>query len=573
MSRGLIIGIDLGTTNSLVGALQAGKPILFPNEVGELLTPSAVGLDDDGSLLVGASAKARMTTHPGLTATCFKRDMGTSRLVPLGRRRERPEALSAAVLSTLKANAEAVLGYPVEEAVVTVPAYFGDLQRQATRDAGTIAGLKVERIVNEPTAAALAYGLHHLDDEIRAVVLDLGGGTFDVTVLEIAEGVIEVQASAGDVRLGGLDFDDALVAYAEKRIHKALGKSVGKRPQAAARLRDACEGIKRRLSDEDRARLVLPRFELDDGREHDVEIELSRDEVEGVWVPVMERLRGPVGRALADAEAKGSSIDEVLLVGGSTRMPCVVREFSRLFGRLPRRDLPPDEAVALGAAIQGGLKSGDEAVDDLVVTDVAPFTLGIETASEFANRTVGGVFSPVLERGTVIPASRVEVFVPVEAKQRQIELAIYQGEHATCDANTLLGKLLLPLPKGKNLIEKQVDVRFTYDLNGLLEVEAIVRSTKERRHVVIQQRPGTLTPGELEAARVAMQRLKFHPREALPNRTALARADALFQELTRERRRRLGDAIAWFRSELDGQDPERIATARERLTALISELG
>lgn len=565
------MGIDLGTTYSLVGAMQAGRPVLFPDPLAELLVPSAVSIDDDGSMLVGAAAKARAVTHPELTATCFKRDMGTPRLVPLGRRKERPESLSAAVLATLKANAEAALGCAVEEAVVTVPAYFGDLQRQATRDAGAIAGLRVDRIVNEPTAAALAYGLHRLDDELRAVVLDLGGGTFDVTVLEIAEGVIEVQSSAGDTRLGGEDFDEALLGHVRRKLERVMGELPADDPRAVARLRAACERAKRRLSDDPTAAIVVPRLRFADGRERDVELEIERDGAEAAWRPVLEKLRAPVRKALADAGVAARELDEVLVVGGATRMPAVIVEFSRLLGRMPRHELPPDEAVALGAAIQGGLKSGDEAVADLVVTDVAPFSLGVATAATIAGRTVDNLFSPVLERGTVIPASRVETFHPMSERQREVELPIYQGEHSTCDANSFLGRLQMRVPRDREG-DRGIDVRFTYDLNGLLEVEATVRATGARASVAIEQRPGALSESEVAQARAAMQQIKFHPRDALPNRTALARADAAYQELTGGEREVLGEAIAAMRAELDGQDAQRIAEVREQLNALLAHL-
>ncbi len=564
-----IIGIDLGTTYSLASVLQDGRPVILPNAIGELLTPSAVSVADDDSVLVGAAARARATTHPTRTALAFKRDMGSDRMIELAGKPFRPQELSALVLAALRRDAEVALGYTIDEAVVTVPAYFGDAQRQATRDAGAIAGLSIERIINEPTAAALAYGLHERQRELRAVVLDLGGGTFDVTVLEILEGVIEIQASAGDARLGGDDFDLALVdAIVEKLPERA---AVLDDPRSRARLKEACEAAKKRLGDNESTRVAL--FGLPAGkRAIDVELPLTRDTAERAWAPLLARMAAPIQRALRDANVDPAKIDEVLMVGGSTRLPCVVQLATKLFGRLPLRSLPPDEAIAMGAAIQAGLKAHDAALGDMVVTDVAPFSLGVETAERVGRRIVDGAFSPILERGTVIPASREKTFHTMENNQREIQFKVYQGEHAMVRDNTKLGeytiKNLAPLPAG----QQAVRVRFTYDLNGILDVDLTVVQTGRTETLVIEGSPGRLTPAELAAARKAMARLKFHPRDSLPNATALARADALFTELVGSRREELGHAIAQFRLALDGQDGAEIGSQREYLIAITESL-
>jgi molecular chaperone HscC len=533
-----------------------------------MLTPSAVSFAEDGRVLVGAAAKARATTHPTSTALAFKRDMGTERVYRFGDRTMTPQDLSAVVLSALKRDAEAALGREIDEAVITVPAYFGDAQRQATRDAATIANLHVERIINEPTAAALAYGLHERRREMKAVVLDLGGGTFDVTVLEIIEGVIEIQSSAGDARLGGEDFDDALAELIMARAK--LDGDLRKSPQAWARVRLAAETAKKRLSEKATAGVALVDLPLPDGRKVHVETVLSREDAEAAWDGLLERLRGPIVRALRDASLRPDAIDEVLLVGGSTRMPCVARMSAQLFGKLPHRTLPPDEAVAMGAAVQAALKAGDAAVEDLVATDVAPFTLGIEISARMDEQRVGGVFSPILERGTVIPASRVQRYQTLEDFQKMIRIKVFQGEHALCSENQNLGEFEIVVqraPAG----EESVDVRFTYDLNGILEVEATAVSTGKVETLVIERAPGRLTKKQIAAARSAMSRLKFHPREALPNTTALTRADALYVELTGGPREVLGQAIAAFRAALDAQREPEIERARERLIALVSE--
>lgn len=566
-----IVGIDLGTTYSLVAVLQDGRPLALPNALGELLTPSAVAVDDDGRILVGAPARARATVSPRDTALAFKRDMGTDRVYELGGRRFGPRDLSAMVLAALKQDAETALGCTIEEAVVTVPAYFGDRQRQETRDAGAIAGLRVDRIVNEPTAAALAYGLHERSREMRAVVLDLGGGTFDVTVLEILEGVIEIQSSAGDARLGGEDFLDAMVDRIAGRIREHHG-SLEDDPRSLARVREACEWAKRRLTAAERTSIAIPGLAVARGRSVDVELEITRDEVESWWTAVLERLRPPIYRALRDASLAPEAVDEVLLVGGATRMPCVVRLASTLFGRMPLRNLPPDEAVAHGAAVQAALKAGDEAVEDMVVTDVAPFTLGVATSTKMGTKVVSGLFAPILERGTVLPASRVDRLYTLDDDQQRVDVGVYQGEHALCGENVHLGTYavdgLPPGPAGSVAI----DVRFTYDLNGILEVEMSIVGTGRVEHMVLEQRPGKLTRAQIASARKEMQRLKFHPRDALPNRTALARADALFVELRGIERDLLGAAIARFHAALETQDPGMIDAAREQLVSATADL-
>jgi molecular chaperone HscC len=566
-----VVGIDLGTTFSLVAVLLDGIPTLLPNALGEVLTPSAVSVADDGAMLVGAAALARATTHPETTALAFKRDMGTPRSYDLGTLRLSPQELSAMVLGALKRDAEAALGQPVVEAVVTVPAYFDDAQRQATRAAGEIAGLKVERILNEPTAAAIAYGLHHRDRELRAVVLDLGGGTFDVTVLEIIEGVIEIQATAGDSRLGGQDFAEALAEWAAERLRQGGHPDVRQHRQGWARLLQASEEAKRRLSESESTRIAAPQLPLGEGVTLDVELPITRLEAEELWAGLLERLRGPILRALGDAGLAARQVDEVLLVGGATRMPCTARLTAQIFGRLPLRTLPPDEAVALGAAVQAALKEGDQDLGDMVVTDIAPFSLGISAAVDLGEHLVDGVFAPILERGTVIPASRVQQFSTVTDLQKIIRIEVYQGEHSLCSDNRELGHYQVPVPPAP-AGEQSVEVRFTYDLNGILEVETTVMDTGHVEVLVLEQTPGRMSKEEIEKARLSMARLKFHPREALPNTTALARGEALYLEVTGQPREELGRAMARFRGALDLQEPEGIEECRMHLLGLINSL-
>lgn len=570
--RGAIIGIDLGTTYSLVSVFEGGEAVVIANALGEKLTPSAVSIDDGGMTLVGAPARARTKTAPDRTVTQFKRDMGTDKRHRVAGRDFTPEQLSALVLQELKRDAEAYLGRPVTEAVVTVPAYFGDRQRKATRDAGTLAGLVVERIINEPTAAAMAYGLHNKDREMQAVVLDLGGGTFDVTVLEIIDGVIEVQSSAGDAKLGGEDFTDALAVLVERRL-AGQGEDVAELPRAKARIREACEIAKRRLTNAESAEIALPGLPLTGDRRADVSLTVTRADADEVWAPLLDRIRIPVMRALRDARLKTHDIDDVLLVGGSTRMPCLVELAARLFGKMPLRSLPADEAVVMGAAVQAALKRDDAAVDDMVVTDVAPFTMGISIAQPVGGQRISGLFSPILERGTVIPASRVERYNTLEDNQQTILISVFQGEHSLCAQNTFLGKYLIKdLPKGP-AGETAIDVRFTYDLNGILEVEMQVVGQERKAHLVIEQTPGALDAAALEAARKAMESLKFHPRDTLPNRTAIERAEALYMELTGGQRQMLGHMMATFRAALEGQDTQEIEQARGSLNAMVQRLS
>lgn len=550
------VGIDLGTTYSLVAVFENGAPRVIDAQGSGPLVPSVVGLDAD-KIVVGETARVRGVTTPGLVRSTFKRDMGTNHVYELAAQRLGPVECSALILKELRSIAEQELGTPVDRAVISVPAYFGERQRNATKAAAKLAGLEVMRLINEPTAAALAYGLHQTHREFKAVVLDLGGGTFDVTVLEMLEGVIEVQGSAGDVRLGGEDFLDALVRLVSARFASADALSV----RDGARLREQLETVKRRLSNE--ADVVFE-FKSLDG-EQSLSTSISPGDTNAVWAPLVERMRGPVLRALRDAKTSAKDVHEVLLVGGATRMPCVAELARSLFGREPSYHLPPDEAVALGAAVQAALINDEAAVREVVMTDIAPFTLGVETGSKMGQRTVNGLFTPVLERGTLLPASRSNVFSPLEETQTKLELRIFQGEHSHCSNNTLLGTLTVDgLPREAG-VDRSVEVRFTYDLSGVLEVDCKVLGTGKHTHCVLDQ-SGQLRADEVETIRARLQALKFHPRDALPNVTVLGKADALFAELTGTPRADLGELIARFRHALEEQEPKQITEQRKSLS-------
>lgn len=420
LPRPALLGIDLGTTNSLIAVWQDGQARLIPNALGDVLTPSVVSLDEDDTILVGKAARARLTTHPERTAAAFKRFMGSDKQVQLGTRQFSPEELSALVLGSLKQDAEAFLGHAVSEAVISVPAYFSDEQRKRTLFAAELAGLSVTRLINEPTAAAMAYGLHEQKFE-RTLIFDLGGGTFDVTVLEYALPLIEVHASTGDNFLGGEDFTAALLQASLK--HWQLTPAMVD-AQSMASLGDALEQLKCKLG-EDTQHLSW--------RHADKTFEWSLDEAAAVkiWEPLLARLRAPIEQALRDARLKPRDLDSLVLVGGATRMPAVQQMVATLFGRLPYRHLDPDTIVALGAATQAACKARDGAVEELILTDVCPYTLGIAT---MRGEDIKGAFSPIIERNTIIPTSRVERYYTTQPKQTVLRIAVYQGERPwVCD--------------------------------------------------------------------------------------------------------------------------------------------
>jgi len=563
----MIVGIDLGTTNSAVAIWRDGKAQLIPNAIGDVLTPSAVGLSDDGAILVGMAARDRQSTHPALTASAFKRLMGTQQKIKLGRSAYSPEDLSALVLRALKADAEAFLGEAVTSAVITVPAYFNDRQRKATKRAGELAGLKVERLVNEPTAAALAHGIHTRADREPFLVFDLGGGTFDVSIVEIFEGVIEVRASAGDNRLGGEDFNDILVDMA-KAIIPALA-DFGHDSRLRAVMRASAERTRRALSGADSATLSFIWQDVP------YECEISTAAFEDAAAPLVARLRDPVLRSLRDSNIVAERLSEVILVGGATRMPVVRKAVTRMFGRFPAATVDPDQAVALGAAVQAGLRSKDVDLQEIRLTDVCPFTLGVETAErDQAGRLHSGLFSPIIERNTVIPASRIHSFSTTHANQSLVDIAVYQGEARNVSANVLLGRLRVPVPP-RATTSVRVDCRFSYDTSGLLEVDVTVPETGVARQLVICDDSEAPDSAAIAARREALAALKIHPRDDAANSALLARAGRCYESFVGERRDMIGQLLLAFQAVLEGQDPRKIEEARRevelRLDALEGE--
>ncbi|WP_268798574.1 molecular chaperone HscC [Pseudomonas huanghezhanensis] len=553
----MIVGIDLGTTNSLVAVWREGATHLVSNALGETLTPSVVGIDDQGQVLVGKAARERLQTHPGTTTALFKRYMGSAQEVRLGSRTYRPEELSALVLKSLKADVERAYGEPVTEAVISVPAYFSDAQRKATRIAGELAGLKVEKLINEPTAAALAYGLHQKEGETSFLVFDLGGGTFDVSILELFDGVMEVRASAGDNFLGGEDFDQMLLDHFVA-LHKGVAgfPSVSSVKQA---LRREAERVRKALGQDPTAEFVLRNA---DGEWRKT---ITQDQLIDLYAPLLDRLRGPIERALRDARIRVADLDEILLVGGTTRMPLIRKLAASLFGRFPSISLNPDEVVAQGAAIQAALKARDAALDEVVLTDVCPYTLGIETSKRVGNGFEHGHYLPIIERNSVVPVSRVKTVYTLQDGQRVVQLKIFQGESRMVRDNIALGELEIAVP-ARSAGEVELDVRFTYDNNGILETDVRIPLTGEAHTLVIENNPGVLSPEEIQERLKALESLKIHPREQQVNTHLTARLERLYQEYLGEARELVGAWASQFQRVLETQDDRQISEVRKQLT-------
>jgi molecular chaperone HscC len=560
----MIVGIDLGTTNSLIAVWESTGPRLISNSLGDVLTPSCVSVDEDGTILIGRAARDRLQTHPDMTAAVFKRYMGSDKSIRLGKRMFRPEELSALILRALKEDAEAALGEPVTEAIITVPAYFSDAQRKATKAAGQLAGLRVERLLNEPTAAALAYGIHQRDAETRFLVFDLGGGTFDVSVLDLFEGVMEVRASAGDNMLGGEDFVLCLVDYffEENKVPVSLKSDAMFMQRLIAR----AESAKRALSESGTASIRIVHG--------DTEYALDIDEstFERISKNLLARLRSPVERALRDANLRIGELNSIVLAGGATRMPVVRRLVARLFGRFPSCDINPDEVVALGAAVQAGLKMRDAALDEVVMTDVSPYSLGIEVAMQVGDGSFSaGHFDPIIERNTPVPVSRVKRYFPVEERQQALHMNVFQGEARMARDNIRLGSLKVQLPQASPE-ESGIDVRFTYDVNGLLQVEATIVKTQQTHCLVIEGNPGLLSQEQIAERFIALSELKIHPRDRLEHRTLLARAERLYQQLRGGEREWLAMQIVQFERTLELQEKRAIDTKRREFEALLNDI-
>lgn len=480
-----IIGIDLGTTNSAVAVLEGGEAKIIPNPEGNRTTPSVVAFKN-GEIQVGEVAKRQAITNPNTIAS-IKRHMGEDYKVEVEGKSFTPQEISANILQYLKGYAESYLGEPVTKAVVTVPAYFNDAQRQATKDAGRIAGLEVERIVNEPTAAALAYGLDKTDKEEKVLVFDLGGGTFDVSILELGDGVFDVLSTSGDNSLGGDDFDDKIIAHLVAEFKKENGIDLSKDKMAVQRLKDAAEKAKKDLSGVTSTQISLPFITAGEAGPLHLEMNLTRAKFDELTYDLVERTKGPVQQAIKDAGLSKSEIDEVILVGGSTRIPAVVEAVRAESGKEPNKSVNPDEVVAMGAAIQGGVISGD--VKDIVLLDVTPLSLGIET--------MGGVFTKLIDRNTTIPTSKAQVFSTAADNQPAVDVHVMQGERPMAADNKTLGRFqLTDIPAAPRGVP-QIEVKFDIDKNGIVNVSAKDLGTNKEQTITIKSSSG-LTDEEID---------------------------------------------------------------------------
>ncbi len=548
---GPIIGIDLGTTHSSVGVFESGTVRLLPNVHDELLTPSAVAFDQaSGRMLVGRAAKDIVALDPTLGALCFKRRIGSAHAYAVGPHQLSATELSAYVLDSLRGDAERALRRSVNRCVISVPAYFAEPQRMATRQAAAVAGLVVERLINEPTAAALAHGMVARSAESTFMVFDLGGGTLDVCIMELFDGVLQVKGVAGESQLGGEDFTAALAALALGRAHIAA-ESLSLKETVTLHRR--VELLKRKLSRWPSAELVVP------GRE--VTLVISAEEADTAYAPLLERLATPCRSALRGAGVAARDLNEVLLVGGATRMPCVQRHVRRLLDRPPTLQADPELTVARGATLHAGMCAMDAALEDRVITDVASHSLGVQVAQLIGTRLVSGRFFPIVERGTVLPASRSEVFGTVERNQHTIVLRVFEGEAREVKDNVLLGELSIdgvPPGNARNVVE----VTFTYDLSGILEVQSRLLETEQLCAKLLARDGRTLQRQELEQAQARITQLKMDPAERPAYRELLARANVLWADLVGDDRRALGDAMRDFEAAMATRTP-RVFSAAE----------
>lgn len=592
---GKIIGIDLGTTNSAFAYLVAGKPEVIANAEGNRTTPSVVAINKGGERLVGQVAQRQRVTNAKNTIYGVKRLIGrkwtdkevqkdldimpyqivehkNGVAVKMGDKDYTPEEVSAMILSKIKADAEAFLGEKVTEAVITVPAYFDDSQRQATKDAGKIAGLEVKRIINEPTAAALAYGLEKGKEE-KIVVFDLGGGTFDVSVLELGDGVFEVKSTNGDTHLGGEDFDNAIVNYFLDEFKKTDGIDLRKDNAAMQRLKDEAEKAKKELSTTTEYEVNIPFITADaDGPKH-FELKISRAKLEDLVKELLDRLDGPVEKALKDAQLSKSDIDNVVLVGGMTRMPAVVERVKKLFGKDPMQGVNPDEVVAVGAAIQGGVLAGD--VKDVLLLDVTPLSLGIET--------MGGVSTKLIERNTTVPTSKSETFSTASDNQPQVEIHVLQGEREFAKDNKSLGRFVLdgiaPAPRGV----PQIEVTFNIDANGLLNVTAKDKGTGKEQSITIQE-SGNMSKEDIEKAQKDAEAHADEDkkkREAIDTKNSLENAiyqakkmpDEFKDKISDDDKKVIEDAVAEAEKHKDSDDKDELEAAVKALNDAIMPIG
>jgi molecular chaperone DnaK len=569
---GKVIGIDLGTTNSVVAYMEGGQPVVIPNSEGSRLTPSVVAFTKDGERLVGQLAKRQAITNPERTVLSIKRHMGTDYKVNIDGRAYTPQEISAMILQKLKQDAESYLGEKITQAVITVPAYFTDSQRQATKDAGKIAGLEVLRIINEPTASALAYGLDKGEDH-TILVFDLGGGTFDVSILELGDGVFEVKATSGNNRLGGDDFDQRIIDYVANEFQREHGIDLRKDRMALQRLKEAAEKAKIELSSMVTTNINLPFITADASGPKHLDMTLTRAKFEELTQDLVEATMGPTQRALSDAGLKPQDIDKVILVGGSTRIPAVQEAIKKFIGKEPHKGVNPDEVVAMGAAIQAGVLAGE--VHDVVLLDVTPLSLGIET--------LGGVFTKLIERNTTIPTSKSQIFTTAADGQTAVDIHVLQGERPMAADNVTLGRFQLtgipPAPRGVPRIE----VTFDIDVNGIVHVSAKDLGTGKEQKITITSSTG-LKEEEIQRMVKDAEKYAEEDRKKKEKIEAKNHADSLIYQsekmlgdlkdkISQEDADKVKKEIENVRKALESDDVERIKKATDDLTKVFYDIS
>lgn len=559
----MIIGIDLGTTNSLAAYFTEEGPKIIPNRLGKRLTPSVVSIDETEQIYVGDLAVERALLYPESAVSVFKRDMGSDRRFSMLDKTFRAEELSSFILRALKEDAEYYLNEEVTEAVISVPAYFNDARRKATMRAGELAGLKVERIISEPTAAAIAYGLYENQERARFLVFDLGGGTFDVSILELNDTILEVRAVAGDNFLGGEDFTNVIEDLFFKQYNQLDRLSLDEK--TLRHIHKQAELCKLAFTDTRTAAMHCK------AGGQILEFELSLQAYEDACQDLLEKIRRPIKCSLADANIRLRDIDKVVLVGGSTKSPVIRRYVSRLFKMIPDTNVNPDEAVALGAAIQAAMKERRESIKEVILTDVCPFTLGTEVVREWQGRLENGIFCPIIERNTVIPTSRTERLYTASDNQTKIRVHVLQGESRFAANNLSLGEVIVDIPPGK-AGEEAVDVTYTYDINSILEVEVKVISTQKVEKQVFKGSQVDLTDRQIRERFETLAYLKIHPRDREENKYLLARGERIYEENIGEKRKFMEQALHNYEKALNTYDPGKIEEAKRLFKEFLEEM-